>query len=87
MVHPLAQQFNGRLRAVGLQQGHVEVVDEEDEVLAFGRRKHTFAPNAQASEGGFAAKRTRERLLDEEGLPFVQLAVDEILSLVGRGAR
>ena len=43
-VHPLSDEFDGGLGAVHLPRWHVEVVDEEDKVLAKGRAKHTLTP-------------------------------------------
>ena len=43
-VHPLSDEFDGGLGAVHLPRRHVEVVYEEDEVLAKGRAKHTLTP-------------------------------------------
>mmetsp|Transcript_5337 Transcript_5337/g.17248 ORF Transcript_5337/g.17248 Transcript_5337/m.17248 type:complete len:451 (-) Transcript_5337:5575-6927(-) len=42
-VDHLAKQLDGRLRAVLLRHGHVEVVDEEDEGLARGRPQQVLA--------------------------------------------
>ena len=42
VVHPLAEQFYGRLGAVCLQHGHVQIIDEEDEALAQRRTEHTL---------------------------------------------
>lgn len=44
MVHPLAQQLNGWLGAIGLQGWHVQVINEEDEVAPQGRPEHAFPP-------------------------------------------
>eukprot|EP00964_Phaeocystis_antarctica_P055483 scaffold32640_cov63-Phaeocystis_antarctica.AAC.1 len=44
VVHPLAQQLDGRLRAVLLEHGHVEVVDEDDALLAKGRAEDALPP-------------------------------------------
>ena len=41
-VHVLSDQLDGRLGTVHLQRGHVEVVDEEHEVLAQGWSEHTL---------------------------------------------
>ena len=35
-VHPLSDEFDWGLRTIGLQCGHVEVIDEKDQVLAQG---------------------------------------------------
>ena len=43
-VHPLSDKLNGRLGAVHFPGWHVEVVNEEDEVLAKGRAEHTLSP-------------------------------------------
>ena len=45
MVHPLPQQLNRRLSAIGLQHGHVQVINEQDEVLSYWRSKHSFPPD------------------------------------------
>ena len=42
-IEPLAQQFNGRLRAVLLLGRHVQVVDEDHAFLAHGRSEHALA--------------------------------------------
>jgi hypothetical protein len=44
VVHPLAQQLNGRLREVLFALGHVEVVHEHHVALARGRPEHALAP-------------------------------------------
>ena len=44
LVEPLAQQLNGRLCAVLLALGHVQVVYVDDEPLACGRAEYTLAP-------------------------------------------
>mmetsp|Transcript_49833 Transcript_49833/g.161174 ORF Transcript_49833/g.161174 Transcript_49833/m.161174 type:complete len:386 (+) Transcript_49833:5689-6846(+) len=57
-VHPLPQQLDGRLRAVDLLRGHVQVVDENQAALA-----------QWGAEGALPA--------------LVELAVDDVLSLLG----
>ena len=47
VVHPLTKDLYGRLVAVGLEHGHVEVVDEDDRFLAKGRSEDTLAPLVQ----------------------------------------
>eukprot|EP00962_Isochrysis_galbana_P011308 scaffold3166_cov111-Isochrysis_galbana.AAC.7 len=44
MVHPLAQQLDGRLGAVHLECGHVEIVHKNDGTLAEGWPKDALAP-------------------------------------------
>ncbi len=44
MVHELAQQLDGRLRAVLLHLRHVQVVHEDDHVLALRRAVHATPP-------------------------------------------
>ena len=44
MAEPEAQDLNGRLRAVRLAQGHVDVVNEDDVLLARGRAVDALAP-------------------------------------------
>ena len=41
-VHPLSEQFNGRLSPVHLEGRHVQVVHKEHQVLAQRRTKHTL---------------------------------------------
>ena len=41
-VHPLPQQLDGRLGPVHLESGHVEVVNEENEVFTQWRAEHAF---------------------------------------------
>ena len=43
-VHPLSNEFDGRLCAVHLQCGHVEVINKEDHELAKRWTKHAFTP-------------------------------------------
>lgn len=45
MVHPLAEKLDGGLGPVGLQNGHVQVINEEDKILPQGRPKHTLTPD------------------------------------------
>ena len=47
VVHPLAQELDGRLRAVLLELGHVEVVDKHHGALADGRAEDALAPLVQ----------------------------------------
>ena len=47
MVHVLPQQLNGRLRPVGLELRHVEVVDEDDGLLPGRRPEDTLATTVQ----------------------------------------
>lgn len=42
VIHPLAQQFNGRLGTVRFQHGHVQIINEEDEIFPQRRPEHTF---------------------------------------------
>lgn len=42
VVHPLAQELNGRLGTVRLQHGHVKVINKEDEVFSQWRTKYTL---------------------------------------------
>eukprot|EP00965_Chrysotila_dentata_P051492 1708043-Pleurochrysis_carterae.AAC.1 len=44
VVHPLPQQLDRRLRAVGFELGHVEVVDEDDALFAEWRAEDALAP-------------------------------------------
>ena len=46
-VHPLAEELDGRLRAEHLERRHVQVVDEEDEVLAERGAEDALAPLVQ----------------------------------------
>ena len=43
MIHPLPKQLNGRLRPVGLQRRHVEVIDEEHRVLSQRGSEYSLA--------------------------------------------
>lgn len=47
MVHPLSEQFNGGLSTIRLQHGHVQVINEEDEVFPYWWSKHTFPSDTQ----------------------------------------
>lgn len=47
MVHPLPQQFDGGLSTIRLQHGHVQVINEEDEVFSYWWSKNTFPPDTQ----------------------------------------
>ena len=42
-VHPLSDEFDGRLCPEHFEGRHVEVVDEEDNKLAEGRTEHALA--------------------------------------------
>jgi len=44
VIHPLAQQFNGRLGSICFQHGHVQIINEEDEIFSQRRPKHTLTP-------------------------------------------
>ena len=74
VVHPLPQQLDGRLCPIHLHGRHVEVVNEEDKVLAQRRTKHTLASVGQVErkekggqgrrkegEGGRREVESRER--------------------------
>lgn len=43
VVHPLSQQLYGRLGTVDLQRRHVEIVNEEDELLAKWRTEYALS--------------------------------------------
>lgn len=47
MVHPLPQQLDGGLSTIRLQHGHVQVINEEDEVFPYWWSKNTFPPDTQ----------------------------------------
>ena len=64
VVHPLSQQLDGRLRPVHLHSRHVEVVNEEDKVLAQRRTKNTLASVGQVER---KEKRGRGRRNEGEG--------------------
>ncbi len=42
VIHPLAQQFNGRLSSICFQHGHVQIINEENKIFSQRRPKHTF---------------------------------------------
>ena len=47
MVHVLAQQLNGWLSSILLHLRHVEVINQYDLLLAYGRSIHALAPLLQ----------------------------------------
>ena len=47
MVNELSEQFNGRLSTIDLLGRHVEVVHEDDGLLAHLRAKHTLSALVQ----------------------------------------
>ena len=65
-------QLDGRPRAVGLALRHVEVVDEEHEALAEHRPPHGVR---------------QPRVLVLALPPLLELAVEDVLRLVGRRLR
>lgn len=46
-VHPLADQLNGWLGTELLQGGHIQIINEEYEVFAQWRSKHTLTSKTQ----------------------------------------
>ena len=49
-VHPLTDELDGRLCAVHLQCGHVEVINKEDHELAKRWTKHAFTPERTSTQ-------------------------------------
>ena len=47
MVEELSEQLDGRLGAVGLSDGHVQIVDKHDHLLADRRTEHALASLVQ----------------------------------------
>ena len=86
MIHKLAEQLNRRLRAIRLEGGHVEIVDEDDAPLAHGRAEDALTPlvelavdNVLRLVGGRLC-----RVVDEDGRPLGRLEAEEELLDVDR---
>lgn len=60
VVHPLAQELNGRLGTVRLQHGHVKVVNKEDEVFSQRRTKNTL-PSGKYNHNGYNHETIRQQ--------------------------
>ena len=83
MVKELAHELDGRLRAVLLELGHVQIVDEHDGAASDGRAENAFAPLVQLGVDdilhGVGVGLRGERALDVPELclvPRVQRGLD-----------
>ena len=89
VVHPLAQDLNGRLRAVRFERGHVEIIDEDDGALADRRAEDALLALIELGVDDvlrLVAVRLR-REVDEDARPFLCIEREDELLHVGRLAR